>query len=206
MNVNRIYTFYILTNFITKTMSDTTGTQTTTSSSSQGVSNIDWSGIDDNTQEFSFENQRIVAKVVSVYDGDTIKVVFPLHETLYKWNCRLTGVDTPEIRTRCDIEKQYGYKVRDCLREKILNKIVTLKCGEFDKYGRLLIEIESDEIADCTVNQWLINSDYAFAYDGGTKKSWKEFLDTPEGKEVTNDSTEDASTALLSNSTTTIFA
>ena len=186
-------------------MSDTTGTQTTTTAPQEVLNNLDWSNIDDSTPEFSFENQRVVAKVVSVYDGDTIKVVFPLHETLYKWNCRLTGVDTPEIRTRCDVEKQYGYKVRDCLREKILNKIVTLKCGEFDKYGRLLIDIECEDISDCTVNQWLINSDYAFAYDGGTKKSWKEFLKTSEGKDITNDSTE-TSAAPLSNATTTIFA
>lgn len=188
-------------------MSDTTGTQTSTEHTG-GKNIFDWSNIDDSTPEFSFENQLLEAKVVSVYDGDTIKVVFPLHDTLYKWNCRLTGVDTPEIRTRCDLEKQYGYKVRDCLREKILNKIVTLKCGDFDKYGRLLIEIDCEDIKDCTVNQWLINSDYAFAYDGGTKKSWKEFLETPEGKEVTSgDSTEaDSDSAPLPNSTTTIFA
>jgi micrococcal nuclease len=155
------------------------------------MSEFDWANVTEDTAEFSFENQNIVAKVVSVYDGDTIKVVFPLHETLYKWNCRLTGVDTPEIRTRCDVEKQYGYKVRDCLREKILNKIVTLKCGEFDKYGRLLIEIVCADIEDCTVNQWLINNNYAFAYDGGTKKSWKEFLETPEGKEFTEGQTEE---------------
>ena len=134
-----------------------------------------WDTITD-APEFSFEGQTIEAKVVSVYDGDTIKIVFPLHKTYYKWNCRLTGVDTPEIRTRCKEEKVFGYKVRDCLRDKILNKVVTVKCGDFDKYGRLLIEIVCIG-ESCTVNNWLIQNDYAFAYDGGTKKSWKEFLE-----------------------------
>jgi hypothetical protein len=26
------------------------------------------------------------------------------------------------------------------------------------------------------VNQWLIVNDYAFAYDGGKKRSWEEYL------------------------------
>ena len=181
------------------------------------MSVVDWSTVDESVREFSFENQKIVAKVVSVYDGDTIKVVFPLHDTLYKWNCRLTGVDTPEIRTRCDTEKKYGYKVRDSLREKILDKMVTLKCGDFDKYGRLLIEIDCDDESGCTVNQWLIDNDFAFAYDGGTKKSWKEFLESEESKEITdkiNNVEVDTSSQVEEetdneneiNSTTTIFA
>ena len=78
---------------------------------------MNWNNIID-APMFSFKDQTIEAKVVSVYDGDTIKVVFPLSNVYYKWNCRLTGVDTPEIRTRCKKEKAYGYKVRDELRKK----------------------------------------------------------------------------------------
>ena len=135
---------------------------------------INWDEIKD-APEFSLEGQELKAKVVSVYDGDTVKCVFPLNNKLYKWNCRLSGVDTPEIRTRDKVEKQYGYQVRDNLREKILNKVVTLECGDFDKYGRLLVKIKCDN-DECTINQWLINKDYAFEYHGGTKKSWKEHL------------------------------
>lgn len=126
---------------------------------------------------FSLEGQEIQAKVVSVYDGDTVKCVFPLKDTLYKWNCRLTGVDTPEIRTRNKVEKKYGYEVRNYLRKKILNKVVTLECGEFDKYGRLLAKIKCTG-DKCSVNQWLIDNDYAFEYHGGTKKSWSAYLES----------------------------
>ena len=94
---------------------------------------------------------------------------------MYKFNCRILGVDTPEIRTRDKNEKEYGLKVRDELRKKILNKVVTLKCGEFDKYGRLLVDIK---LSDEETKDWLINNNYAFAYDGGTKKKWKVYLNT----------------------------
>jgi micrococcal nuclease len=136
---------------------------------------VNWDEIND-APKFSLEGQKIKAKIVSVYDGDTVKCVFPLHDKLYKWNCRLSGVDTPEIRTRNKLEKAYGYTVRNNLREKILNKVVNIECGEFDKYGRLLIKIQCDG-DDCSVNQWLINKDYAFAYDGNAKKCWKEHLE-----------------------------
>ena len=135
---------------------------------------MDWNSITD-APLFSkcVDNKVVEAKIVSVYDGDTVKAVFPLNGTLYKWNCRLTGIDTPEIRTSDKLQKKFGYEVRDFLRNKILNKVVTLKCQDLDKYGRLLAEIHID---DLNINQWLIDSGYAFAYDGGTKESWSSFL------------------------------
>ena len=136
---------------------------------------MDWDKITDGVPEFSLKDTTKQAKVVSVYDGDTVKIVFPLQEKLYKWNCRLAGVDTPELRTRNKLEKAHGYLVRDKLREKILNKVVTVKCFEFDKYGRLLISIYCDD-DNVSVNKWLIDNDYAFKYDGGTKKDWGEYL------------------------------
>tara|TARA_Y100000816_G_scaffold287679_1_gene270840 strand:+ start:751 stop:1152 length:402 start_codon:yes stop_codon:yes gene_type:complete len=115
------------------------------------------------------DGKVLEAKVISVYDGDSIKVIFPLNGVLYRWSCRLNGVDTPEIRTRNLKEKEMGLKVRDLLRDKILNKVVTLNCGELDKYGRLLVDInyESENI-----NQWLITNGYAYEYNGGRKKNW----------------------------------
>jgi len=99
--------------------------------------------------------------------------IFPLNGVLYKWNCRLSGVDTPEIRTRNEREKKYGYIVRDKLREQILDQVVNVECGELDKYGRLLVTVYKGEQ---DMNRWLIDNDYAFAYDGGTKRSWEDFL------------------------------
>ena len=135
---------------------------------------VNWNEIKD-APEFTLEGSLFEAKVISVYDGDTVKCAFPFNNKLYKWNCRLSGIDTPEIRTRNKNEKEYGYKVRDLLREKILGKVVTLECGEFDKYGRLLVKIKCNG-EDCYINDWLIDNKYAFKYDGGKKSCWEEFL------------------------------
>lgn len=125
----------------------------------------------DDAIEFSFEGQTKDAKVLKVYDGDTITVAFPLGDIMYKWNCRLTGVDTPELRTRNLEEKKFGYEVRDELRKKIFGQVVQIECGEFDKYGRLLAKVHIEN--EC-INDWLIDNGYAFAYDGGKKKKWFE--------------------------------
>ena len=134
---------------------------------------VDWDLVNNDVGLFSFKGDAKQAKVVDVYDGDTIKVVFPVQGKLYKFNCRIQHVDTPEIRTRNKLEKKYALKVRDHLREKILGKIVNIVCDDFDKYGRLLIDIK---IENKLISEWLIANDYAFEYDGGTKKSWETYL------------------------------
>ena len=109
--------------------------------------NIDWDSFNDKTLPFSLKGEVKEGKVVKVYDGDTVHIVFPIFNNMYfRWNCRINRVDTPELRTKNKLEKQMGYKVRDKLREKILNKIVTVKCDHFDKYGRLLAEIEIEGV------------------------------------------------------------
>ena len=93
---------------------------------------INWDEVDNKVKIFSYEGRRCEGKVVSVYDGDTVKIVFPLTdkepERLYRWNCRLINVDTPELRTKNLREKAFGKQVRDALKEKILNKVVTVSC------------------------------------------------------------------------------
>ena len=156
----------------------------------QIINHINWENIDKNIESFSLQGRMEYGKCVDVYDGDTIKMVFPLHNKLYKWSVRLSGIDTPELRTRNKLEKLYGYKVRKYLRKKILNKILYIECDDFDKYGRLLgyIYLNEDQqkggsLEDNinydrkeSINQWLIDNDYAFSYDGGTKKDWSEYL------------------------------
>ena len=132
----------------------------------------------ENTEYMTLENNEYTAKIVYIYDGDTMHVVFKEFGQYFRWNCRISGVDTPELRTKNEKEKELGYKVRDVLREKFMDKIVKIKCGEFDKYGRLLIdvyvpdEIKNPEQETQMLSSWLIENKYAYAYDGGTKKSW----------------------------------
>ena len=131
----------------------------------------------ENTSFMTFKNREFDAKIVYVYDGDTIHVVFQVFGTYYRWNCRIMGVDTPELRTKNEKEKQKGYIVRDKVKENFLNKIVKIKCDEFDKYGRLLIDVYlpkdiQNKNNSTFLSEWLIANNYAYAYNGGTKITW----------------------------------
>ena len=147
---------------------------------------IEIEGLNDKTKEntdyMTLENNEYTAKIVYIYDGDTMHVVFKEFGQYFRWNCRISGVDTPELRTKNEKEKELGYKVRDVLREKLMNQIVKIKCGEFDKYGRLLIDVyvpdefKNPEKETQMLSSWLIENGYAYAYDGGTKKSWDDVV------------------------------
>ena len=121
--------------------------------------------LDATTPIFSLDGMNFQAKIVDVHDGDTVKAVFKVFDKYYKWNCRIAHVDTPELRTDDTAEKARGLFVRDKLKEQILNKIVTLHCLKFDKYGRLLVEINNGQ----NIHEWLIQNKYANPYEGKTK-------------------------------------
>ena len=112
------------------------------------------------------------AKVLSVYDGDTITVSLDLGLSIeVKAKCRLLGIDTPEIRTKSAAEKKAAYTARDRVRDLILDKTVILhSVAKPDKYGRLLVKVWAED-GSC-VNQLLIDEGLAREYDGGKKISW----------------------------------
>ena len=111
-------------------------------------------------------------KISILYNANYTYHTNTLHTVnIYKYNTNTTMSQQPK-NIKLDARLQRRLK-RAEIREKILNKLVNVKCGDFDKYGRLLTEIF---IEDECVNQWLIDNEYAFEYDGGTKKDWEEFL------------------------------
>lgn len=124
-----------------------------------------------NTPMFTLDKFSTYAKVVKVYDGDTIHVVFEYFGNFYRWNCRIAHVDTPELRTKNAEEKKLGYLVKQKVEELLLNKIVYIHCFEFDKYGRLLVEVMLPDSTE-KLHEWLIRNNYAKAYEGGTKDEW----------------------------------
>ena len=127
----------------------------------------------------SFIPQIYKARVVKVYDGDTITIVgFPENtdKKLYKFSVRISGIDCPEMRTSSEEEKEFAIKARDTLSSLILNNIVRLENISTDKYGRLLADVWYGE--DINISEWLIEKRLAVSYDGGTKKtpeSWKAY-------------------------------
>lgn len=108
-------------------------------------------------------------KVIKVYDGDTITIASVLPNTtepIYRFSIRLNGIDTPEIRGKTQEEKELAIQVRDALYEKIYGKMVELRNVGNEKYGRVLAEIYLDGE---NINQWLVDENFAVAYDGGKK-------------------------------------
>jgi endonuclease YncB( thermonuclease family) len=118
---------------------------------------------------FTLKGHKCRAKVVHVYDGDTVHLVFEFLGQLFKWHTRIAHVDTPELRTKNVEEKKLGYEVRDKLIELINDKIVDIVCLDFDKYGRVLAEITYNGLR---VDKWLIDNGYAKSYEGKTKEAW----------------------------------
>ena len=98
------------------------------------------------------------AIVTDVYDGDTITVDIDLGMGVWlkKQKIRLADIDTPEIRGE---EREEGLKVRDWLRNKILNKEIILETikDTKGKYGRWLGKVWAEEnIKYVNVNMLLV--------------------------------------------------
>ena len=74
-------------------------------------------------------------KVVDVYDADTVTIVLPLTEKLYKVKCRLLGIDSAEKRTKNLDEKKFALEATDWLSNLINDKVIWVKCGKWGKYG-----------------------------------------------------------------------
>jgi endonuclease YncB( thermonuclease family) len=106
-------------------------------------------------------------KVVKVYDGDTITIGTYLHDVAYRFSVRLNRIDTPEMKIA--EQKHRAILARDALHERIMNKIVTLQNVSLEKYGRILADVY---LGDECINDWMIQQNYAVAYDGGKKSIW----------------------------------
>ena len=114
----------------------------------------------------------LVSKVISVYDGDTFRVdIESLHPIAGKnIPIRVNGVDTPEIRGKCQYENNLALKARDFVRAKLSNakeiKLTNLQRG---KYFRVVANVIIDGVS---LEQELLDNELAYEYSGGKKSSW----------------------------------
>lgn len=103
------------------------------------------------------------AKVVSVYDGDSIhaNVDLGFKHSINDMVLRLYGIDAPEIR---GVSRPAGLIARDYLRKLILNKSVVIRThkDKAGKYGRYLCTVYLD---DLDVNREMVNRSLAVARD-----------------------------------------
>jgi micrococcal nuclease len=111
----------------------------------------------------------LYAKVIKIYDGDTITVAAKLPfkgSPLYRFSVRLNGIDSPEIKGNTPTEKALAVKSRDALNKLIFGKVIELKNNSKEKYGRLLSDVY---LQDLHVNKWMLDNKLAVHYDGGKK-------------------------------------
>jgi endonuclease YncB( thermonuclease family) len=119
----------------------------------------------DSVPKFNFNNEFHLCKVLSCYDGDTVRVAFKYNNQYYNFSIRLYGIDCPEIRSK---NKERAIMIRDYVREQLLNKNVYIECGRFDKYGRVLgkiYETYGNYLKDDSFNEKLIKLGYAKKYE-----------------------------------------
>ena len=133
---------------------------------------------DKKTQKFTLDGCVKLCKVVDIYDGDTCRVVFNHNGQINKWNIRMNGYDSPEMRPSRSLPNRDEIKAKAKESKAYLKSLIAsndeqlvyLKCGKFDKYGRLLGTIFVNQFDLESVNNLMIKNGYAYEYHGGTKK------------------------------------
>ena len=110
--------------------------------------------------------------VVKVYDGDTITIASKMPyeaSPLFRFQVRLEGIDTPELKSKNPKEKAAAKVAKEALQTLLLHKHIQLKEVKNEKFGRILAYVYLD---DMNVNEWMISQSYAVAYDGKKKSEW----------------------------------
>jgi endonuclease YncB( thermonuclease family) len=121
-------------------------------------------------------------KVIKVYDGDTIWIAQLYEGEVYRFNIRMYGYDSPELRSKNAEEKLKALAAKEALSKLILNKMVRIETiQKKEKFGRILAFIYLDGptgVPDPTVtyplnvNEWMKKNGHGKEYFGGTKEEW----------------------------------
>ena len=94
-----------------------------------------------------YEYKAIVTKV---YDGDTCTVDIDAGFNIWvrDVSIRIHHIDSPEVKSKNELESKAGKKVRDIVSNMILNKEIVIKTKKDakEKFGRLLGVITIDNI------------------------------------------------------------
>ena len=111
--------------------------------------------------------------VIKVYDGDTITIAAKLpyaESPIYRFSVRLNGIDCPEMKTANAAEKECATIAKKFVSDLVMNRVVTLKNVQTEKYGRILADVYVGELH---INKLLVEKRLAIGYDGGTKPTFR---------------------------------
>jgi endonuclease YncB( thermonuclease family) len=98
---------------------------------------------------FGLTLEDILCKVVKVYDGDSLTLAWldPRTKRIQYSNCRIAGVDTPELRSPNAEEKAAAYACQRWLSDLVMDefmRVTTVGARGLDKYGRPLVSLRAD--------------------------------------------------------------
>ncbi|AGN11318.1 thermonuclease family protein [Simiduia agarivorans] len=113
-----------------------------------------------------------VTEVVSIYDGDTFTVNIKDWPSVAgeRISVRIAGIDTPEMRGRCDYEKQRAREAKQFTVAALRNaRQIRLQNLQRDKYFRLLSDVYVDGE---NLGVMLMQQGFAVPYAGKTKVDW----------------------------------
>jgi len=130
----------------------------------------------DEYKYFTWKGQTFDAKPCNIYDGDTFSVCFYYYGQVIKYRCRCLGYDSPEMKPSLKLEnrleiKKNAVKAKNRLAELLSqNNIIRITCGDFDKYGRVLVTMYNDVNGSKSINDIMLEEGYGYKYNGGTKQ------------------------------------
>lgn len=120
---------------------------------------------------FSFKNNNVLAKIVSVYDGDSFTAIFTYKGDLIKYRFRCYGYTSPNLKPSLSIENREDIiKSANDAKQKFIeltnkskNALVTLECFDFDNYGRILANVYNNVDTE-SVNSLMIKGGYGIEF------------------------------------------
>jgi endonuclease YncB( thermonuclease family) len=122
-------------------------------------------------KDIKFENAT-VKKITSIYDGDSFRVNIKDYPRLigYRMAVRINGIDTPEMRYKCENEKILARKAKQLTVSLLRNADhIELRNIKRGKYFRIIADVYVDDIS---IADELLKAGYAARYEGGTKIDW----------------------------------
>jgi len=108
---------------------------------------------------------------VGNYDGDTLTVNIEGLPPVFghRMKVRVKGIDTPEIRGKCEKEKRLARKARELTRRLCVGREIKLRNCERGKYFRLVCDVVCQ---GKDLGTYLLDRRVARKYDGGRRKGW----------------------------------
>ena len=113
----------------------------------------------------------VLAHVDRIVDGDTFEASATIWlDQQISVRVRISGIDAPELRARCDSERQRAEAARDFLSKRIAGGEVKLSAVRYDKYGGRVDASVADARGD--IGEAMFRAGMARSYDGGHRDGW----------------------------------